>query len=194
MLISQVHQTSLLTTGASCKLWWLATVELGLLKGRHPLWKDVDITLNPSKGLAWVEGTSSDKSGRVNKLLNLSQSNVLNGYSSYPLEERLGESDISASISSRFRCDSQRNPEIEDRGLQQKSNGTLEQASSIDAVLVKDEGSPIDDERGQVLQTAQVAMNMIDVTMPGTLTEEQKQKVLMAMGQGEAVVKALQDA
>ncbi|KAI8019984.1 hypothetical protein LOK49_LG04G00703 [Camellia lanceoleosa] len=57
------------------------------------------------------------------------------------------------------------NPEIEDRGLQQKSNGTLEQANSVDAVLVKDEGNPIDDERGQVLQTAQVAMNMLDVTM-----------------------------
>ncbi|KAF5956489.1 hypothetical protein HYC85_003714 [Camellia sinensis] len=173
---------------------WLAAVELGLLKGRHPLLKDVNVTLNPSKGLAWVEGTASDKSGRVNKLLNLSQSNVLNGYSSYPLEERLGESDISASISSRFRHDSQRNPEIEDRGLQQKSNGTLEQASSVDAVLVKEEGNPTDDERGQVLQTAQVAMNMLDVTMPGTLTEEQKQKVLMAVGQGETVVKALQDA
>ncbi|XP_028069999.1 uncharacterized protein LOC114272477 isoform X1 [Camellia sinensis] len=173
---------------------WLAAVELGLLKGRHPLLKDVNVTLNPSKGLAWVEGTASDKSGRVNKLLNLSQSNVLNGYSSYPSEERLGESDISASISSRFRHDSQRNPEIEDRGLQQKSNGTLEQASSVDAVLVKEEGNPTDDERGQVLQTAQVAMNMLDVTMPGTLTEEQKQKVLMAVGQGETVVKALQDA
>ncbi|THG05526.1 hypothetical protein TEA_016679 [Camellia sinensis var. sinensis] len=70
----------------------------------------------------------------------------------------------------------ERNPEIEDRGLQQKSNGTLEQASSVDVVLVKDEGNSIDDERGQVLQTAQVAMNMLDMTMPGTLTEEQKQK------------------
>ncbi|THG21716.1 hypothetical protein TEA_024098 [Camellia sinensis var. sinensis] len=65
------------------------------------------------------------------------------------------------------------NPEIEDSGLQQKSNGTLEQAYSVDAVLVKDEGNPIDHERGQ---TAQVAMNMLDVTMTGTLTEEQKQK------------------
>ncbi|THG14594.1 hypothetical protein TEA_001306 [Camellia sinensis var. sinensis] len=103
---------------------WLAVVELGLLKGRHPLLKDADVTLNPSKGLAWVESTSSDKSSR-------------------------------------------------------KSNGTLEQASSVDVVLVKDEGNSIADERGQVLQTAQVAMNMLDMTMPGTLNEEQKQKVLL---------------
>ena len=34
---------------------WLSAVEFALLKGRHPLIKDVDITINPSKGLAFVE-------------------------------------------------------------------------------------------------------------------------------------------
>ncbi|CAL5376357.1 unnamed protein product [Camellia sinensis] len=122
---------------------WLAVVELGLLKGRHPLLKDVNVTLNPSKGLAWRRG--------LEKVI--------------PQLASVQDSDVILV-----------NPEIEHRGLQQKSNGTLEQAYSVDAVLVKDKGNPIDDERGQVLQTAQVAMNMLDVTMTGTLTEEQKQK------------------
>ncbi|XP_030938133.1 uncharacterized protein LOC115963312 [Quercus lobata] len=74
-------------------------------------------------------------------------------------------------------------------------NGALQRISSVDSELVKEEEvSSVDAERGQGLQTAQVVMNMIDITMPGTLTEEKKQKVLTAVDQRETVVKALQDA
>ncbi|KAL0346806.1 UNVERIFIED_CONTAM: hypothetical protein Scaly_1696600 [Sesamum calycinum] len=37
-------------------------------------------------------------------------------------------------------------------------------------------------------------MNMLDMTMPDTLSDEQKKKVLTAVGQGETLIKALQDA
>lgn len=157
---------------------WLAAVELGLLKGRHPLLKDVDVTINPSKGLTLLEGRASDKSGRINKPLNLSQSNVVNGYAGYPLKEKLEESDTLDSIGSGFRQDPQRNPEIGDEGLQRESNDTSKQTSPVDAELANEELSPVDVETNQVLQTAQVVMNMLDVTMPGTLTKEQKNKVI----------------
>ncbi|KAK7285904.1 hypothetical protein RJT34_20689 [Clitoria ternatea] len=52
----------------------------------------------------------------------------------------------------------------------------------------------VDSEHGQVVQTAQVVINMLDVTVPGTLTKERTTKVLTAVGQGEPLMKALQDA
>ena len=64
--------------------------------------------------------------------------------------------------------------------LQKEDNGTLQQATSVDAELVKEEGvSPVDTERGQMLQTAQVVVNMLDVTLLGTLAEEQKERVML---------------
>ena len=57
-------------------------------------------------------------------------------------------------------------------------NGALQQISSVDSELVKEEEvSSVDGERGQGLQTAQVVMNMLDITMPGTLNRRKKQKV-----------------
>lgn len=158
---------------------WLAAVELGLLKGRHPLLKD-GVTLNPSNGLPRVEGRASDKRGRLNKTLNASPANVLDRYGVYPLEKVFGESDTSVIIRSKFRRESQKKSEIEDKGLQRDNNGVLEQPSFCNAELVNEEASPIDNGRGQVLQTAQVVMNMLDVTMPNSLTEEQKKKVLLS--------------
>ncbi|XP_058215427.1 uncharacterized protein LOC131326609 isoform X2 [Rhododendron vialii] len=172
---------------------WLAAVELGLLKGRHPLLKD-GVTVNPSNGLPRVESRASDKRGRLNKILNASPSNVLDRYGVYPLEKVFGESDTSLIIRSKFGRESQKKCEIEDKGLQRDNNGLLEQTSFCNAELVNEEASPIDNGRGQVLQTAQVVMNMIDVSMPNSLTEEQKKKVLNAVGQGETVMKAFQDA
>ncbi|KAK9275755.1 hypothetical protein L1049_023024 [Liquidambar formosana] len=174
---------------------WLTAVELGLLKGRHPLLKDVDVTINPSKGLALVEGKASDKGGRVNKLLDLTLSNALKGYSVVPRNDMLEENDNVARIRLRSRRDTEKVLELEDKALQQVHNGALQQTSSVDAELIQEDGvNPVDNERGQVLQTAQVVMNMLDVTMPDTLTEEQKKKVLTAVGQGETIMKALQGA
>ncbi|KAE9464591.1 hypothetical protein C3L33_03500, partial [Rhododendron williamsianum] len=182
---------SVIASGRCAKSWchhltiqWLAAVELGLLKGRHPLLKDVDVTINPSKGLALLEGRASDKNGRANKLLNLSQSNVENGYAGYPLKEKLEERDTPAGIGSRFRQDQQRNPEIEDKGLQREANDTSKQTIPVDAESATEEVNPVDVESSQVLQTAQVVMKMLDVPC----------LVLSAVGQGKTVMDALQDA
>uniref|UniRef100_A0A6P3Z3C9 uncharacterized protein LOC107406661 isoform X1 n=2 Tax=Ziziphus jujuba TaxID=326968 RepID=A0A6P3Z3C9_ZIZJJ len=170
---------------------WLTAVELGLLKGRHPLLKDVDITINPPKGLALANGRPSQDSGKVAKLLDLTHLSALNGYSGDRMNDMLEESDDATSLSLRSRKVSQRKLEVEDAKLQEVENG----GNSIDAELVNDEEvSPEDSERGQVLQTAQVVMNMLDITMPGILTEEKKKKVLTGIDQGETLMKALQDA
>ncbi|XVF48836.1 hypothetical protein PTKIN_Ptkin03bG0220300 [Pterospermum kingtungense] len=170
---------------------WLTAVELGLLKGRHPLLNDVDVTINPSKGLAFVEG---NKGGKVKKLLDLSRSNAINGYPLGPTMEMLEDGDTAASMHLRSRQDSLKDVELEAKGSQEAPSDMLPQTKSVEAQSVKENVTPEDGEIGEVLQTAQVVMNMLDVTMPGTLKEAEKQKVLAAVNQGQTIMKALQDA
>ncbi|KAM1425819.1 hypothetical protein TB2_017748 [Malus domestica] len=141
---------------------WLTAVELGLLKGRHPLLEDVDLPIDPSEG---------------------------------PADNMPEENDTAASFRIRSRKDSERKSEVQNTGLQDVENGSLDQTNSDDRELVnKEEVNPVD-EKGQVLQTAEVVMNMLDVTMPDTLTEEKKKKVVLtAVDQGDTLMKALQDA
>ncbi|KAK3001919.1 hypothetical protein RJ639_021158 [Escallonia herrerae] len=164
---------------------WLTAVELGLLKGRHPLLEDVDVTINSSKGLVSREVRTSTKPGIVGDTLNFPQSHSFNANSLYSLK----------AIHSSSGEDPKKSYKVEDNKWQQQTNGLLQQSSSTDAESVKEEGvSPVEGERGQVVQTAQVVMNMLDMTIPDTLTEEQKKKVLTAVGQGETIVNALQGA
>lgn len=156
---------------------WLTAVELGLLKGRHPLLTDIDVTINPSKGLTVVEEIRPDKNAKVSKLLDLTQSDAFNGYTIDPTKDLLEERKNDANLQFRSQRDLRRNLEHEDMSLQVK-NGPVQQTGSTDADLIEEENvGPVDSEHGQVLQTAQVAINMLDVTMPGTLTEEKKKKV-----------------
>ncbi|KAI4335161.1 hypothetical protein L6164_013832 [Bauhinia variegata] len=173
---------------------WLTAVELGLLKGRHPLLTDIDVTINPSKGLAIIEDIRPDKTNEDSKLLDLTRSDAFDGYSIDPPKNMLQDSKNGASFQFRSEEDLQRNLDLQDTSLQIQ-NGPLQQISSTNPDVTEEENaSSIDGEHGQVLQTAQVVMNMLDVTMPGTLTEEKKKKVLTAVGQGETLLQALQDA
>ncbi|KAL3535480.1 hypothetical protein ACH5RR_003941 [Cinchona calisaya] len=165
---------------------WLAAVELGLLKGRHPLLKGVDVAINPSKGLALVESRSLQKNVRVNKLLNVPNFDLLGAHPLDPSNEMFEMGHTAANIPSRSNQES--------KGLLPDKD-SLGHNSAVDAESVREEVMhPDEGERGQVLQTAQVVMNMLDATMPGTLAEEQKKKVLTAVGRGETIIKALQDA
>ncbi|TMW99052.1 hypothetical protein EJD97_003122 [Solanum chilense] len=170
---------------------WLTAVEVGLLKGRHPLLEDVDVSINLSKDVTLV-GRPSDRSFRSNKLLNLPNSDALDSCSLDPSLKILEGGDIEETIYSRCGRDFK---DLRSTVQLQEPYITLENGSADDAEPRGDEaGSPVDGERGQVLQTTEVVMNMLDVTMPDTLTEEQKKKVLTAVGQGETIMKALQDA
>lgn len=157
---------------------WLTAVELGLLKGRHPLLKDVDLPIDPSEELALVEGRGSNKNGKFAKQLDLTQSDFLNGYTAEPTNNMPVESDTAASFWLRSKKNSSRKSEVGHKVLPDVENGALDQTKSDDPELVNEEEvNPVDGERGQVLQTAQIVMNMLDVTMPDTLTEEKKKKV-----------------
>ncbi|KAI3985246.1 hypothetical protein MKX01_039491, partial [Papaver californicum] len=46
-----INEGSALSWSQGLVIEWLTAVELGFLKGRHPLLEDVDVTINPSKGL-----------------------------------------------------------------------------------------------------------------------------------------------
>ncbi|XP_039062772.1 uncharacterized protein LOC120207366 [Hibiscus syriacus] len=158
---------------------WLTAVELGLLKGRHPLLKDVDVAISPSKGVAFTEGTLTGKGRNTKMLLDLSRSNSINGYSVGPTRDVLEDGSTTASMHLQSGQDSLRDVSA--------------QTNPHEGELVREEAVPEDEEIGQVLKTAQLVMNMLDVTMPGTLKEAEKQKVLAAVNQGETVMKALQD-
>jgi len=156
---------------------WLAAVELGLLKGRHPLLTDIDLTIIPSKGLTLVEDVRTDKNPKVGKLLELARSDAYNGYSIDPSDDLLEGSKNDAGLHIGPQQDVQQNFEQGDMSLQVK-DGPLQQTSSSGRALVGvEDAASVDSEHGHVMQTAQVVTNMLDVTMPGTLTEEQKKKV-----------------
>ncbi|XP_021678943.2 uncharacterized protein LOC110663827 isoform X2 [Hevea brasiliensis] len=198
LLLCSCMPSGIIENGRAALSWchnltieWLSAVELGLLKGRHPLLKDVDVTFNPTKSLTLVGCRTSKKGIKLEKFLDLTASDA-NGYTIDPMKERIDDSYTSAQ--SRSRRDSYRNLEFKE-GLQEVENGAFQQTSSVDVELAKEEvADSVDTESGQVLQTAKVVMNMLDVTVPGILEEEEKNKVLSAVGQGETLMKALQDA
>lgn len=134
---------------------WLTAVELGLLKGRHPLLNDVDVTVNPSAGLALVE--NKEQRG-VNELLNVTELDPLKGYSVDSVEHDI--TDKKGVVS----------PPI-------KMHEMLEQSGFGDASASGKEENQEANEKSQALESAQVVMNMLDATMPGTLGEDQKKKV-----------------
>lgn len=143
---------------------WLSAVEFALLKGRHPLVKDVDITINPSKGLAYVEPQASDR--KAPKRYNYHQQSELMFYNNAP-----------HGINGLLVDSAKEYPDT-----QNKENGQLKHISDTDRVNrdPDEEGSEEsseDVEKGQVLQSASLVMNMLDATMPGMLDEDQKKKV-----------------
>lgn len=152
-------------------------MELGLLKGRHPLLEDIDISISPSTGLSLVQGSSSDQSNEEDKLLEFT--NGLNGTIGTD-DSMLEVGQGITSHTSGFRQDQQSGLEGEDKDIKLVDNGVLQQSSSGDVLAEKgiEEGSADVDDEGQVLQSAQVVMNMLDMTLPGVLTKEKKEKVI----------------
>lgn len=151
-------------------------VELGLLKGRHPLLKDVDVTINPVTGLSFLESRGSSRNNKPNKLLELTSVNSFNGYAVNG--EEILQNAAATGKALRISQGKRRKLEGEYGDRPKEMDGSAQQTGSLDADLVEEE-SPVSDERGQVLQSALLVMNMLDVTIPGTLTEDKKQKVLL---------------
>lgn len=185
------------TTGTSAVSWcqhlvieWLTAVELGLLKGRHPLLEDSDVTINPSKRLKLMASNTTHASSKSNNLLNLHQLDALDGNAAYTSKKMMKRSD--AYVYSNSGLDSQKS-KAKDKEVKTESNGMVTQINLVNTELVKEgDVDVVDGERGKVLQASEVVMNMLDKKMP--LSEEQKNKVLTAVGQGETLMNALQGA
>lgn len=156
-------------------------MELGLLKGRHPLLKDVDITINSSRGLALVEGKTVEERGKTIRQLGYNWSDASSGYQSTRfIKKKLEESHSSIHTDLRSQNNSQSKSQLEDKGSLEIEVGVLNQTSSISEDMgKKDEVGSEDTEKGQVLRTAEVVMNILDMTNPGTLTDEEKKKVIL---------------
>uniref|UniRef100_J3MXS3 AB hydrolase-1 domain-containing protein n=1 Tax=Oryza brachyantha TaxID=4533 RepID=J3MXS3_ORYBR len=187
LLCSCVHST-VFTFERYAVLWcqnlaleWLSAAEFALLKGRHPLIKDVDITINPSKGLMFVEPQANDRKVPTNN--NFRQESQFILYNSMP-------HGINGLLLDSAKEDSSSNKNV---SSQVKDNGDIDRARQ-DVHEEESEKNPEDDEKGHVLQSASLVMNMLDATMPGTLDDDQKKKVLGAVEQGESLVKALEEA
>ncbi|KVH94043.1 hypothetical protein Ccrd_003900 [Cynara cardunculus var. scolymus] len=186
------------TTGTSAVSWcqhlvieWLTAVELGLLKGRHPLLEDSDVTINPSKRLKLMANNTTHASSKSNNLLNLHQVDALDGNAAYT-SKKMMKSDAYAYSNSGF--DSQKS-KAEDKEVKTDSNGMVTQTNLVETELVKEgDVDVVDGERGKVLQASEVVMNMLDKKLPKALSEEQKNKVLTAVGQGETLMNALKGA
>jgi len=144
------------------------------LKGRHPLLTDIDVTINPSKGQVVVEEIRSNNDAEVGKLLSLTRSDAFNGYSIDPSNDLFEENKNNTGLQFRSQQGLQGNVE-QDMSLKVKDDPS-QQTSSSNADLIEEE-NVFSVDNVQVLQTAQVVINMLDVTMPGTLTEERKKKV-----------------
>jgi len=163
------------------------------LKGRHPLLKDVDITINPSKGLSFINVDPSEESISVQSrtretydsaqwflshenanndaFMKLTPSSRVNGFL---VDQFANEKDGVAQykLNNNPKSESESGRQKSDTGLKEDRNADAPQDSSTN------EGdSPTDIEESQVLQAAAVVMNMLDVTMPGTLDDWQKKKV-----------------
>lgn len=150
------------------------------MKGRHPLLKDVDVNINPSQGLAILEGREPNKGNQIKIPLNVPGVVNINEHSLNNLIDKDGESDIAAGLLARSLGDLERNSKDDRNRVQEEKNKVLQETSSYVAEVVKEEViNPVDNDRGQVLQTTEVVMNMLDATIPDTLTEEEKKKVMV---------------
>lgn len=114
-----------------------------------------------------MESRASNKRERIDKLLNMA-----NGNSTVPTLEIFQANDTT-SIQSRFTKDIGKLPPIT-KELHQEDNDVGNQSM--------EEGiNSSDNEKGQVLQTAKVVMNMLDATIPDTLTDDQKKEVMLTL-------------
>lgn len=193
---------------------WLVAVELALLKGRHPLLKDIDINIKPTNGLIIKRHLPAAKRMTVHGVQNHAIDSALGTNADKFLDSNDREASVFNGIQvngedrghkSKLKNRSASLNMVQQNGHEEITNTELEKGkpmglskegySTEAAGTVEESQSGQEEvERGQVLQTAETIMRMLDVTMPGTLADEQRQQVLNAVGRGETLITALQGA
>ncbi|CAA6664593.1 unnamed protein product [Spirodela intermedia] len=207
-LLLYSHSPNVVRNKRSAVIWcqnlaieWFSAVELALLKGRHPLLKDVDITITPPKSLAFIEERSGKDISAEDKMhgaydsnkhrrkrrqfLKLDNSHASSDSLVIPISSLPGKNDYAY----------QGNAKLGETRVGDHLNDTIEtQESSLVRGSEEGEGNLTDSENSQVIGPASVLLNMLDFTIPGTLDDEQKKKILRATEQGETFMKALEEA
>ena len=134
---------------------WFSAVELALLKGRNPLLKDIDISIIPPKPSTkeTLRKAAYQREGR--DFFELGGSKSSSGFSLVGETFDDGQAQLEYPLND--------NEEM--------------QECSFKGSEVRDENL-VDGNRGEILGAASIILNMLDFTMPGTLDDEQKNKVL----------------
>ncbi|CAM6129107.1 unnamed protein product [Calypogeia fissa] len=197
-------------------LEWLAAVEISMLKGRHPHLSEFSPTIKlPRERGNFVNQFSGESLAAVDKKLATRVPGTTSSNSDHKegelkdadveKEESIGRSTLPSNASHGEGGTSEQKEESLGSSLPlNASHGEGAKASEISEGFEdqKDEHQPPveglteaeEAEIGQVVQVTQAVMNVLDVTMPGTLGDAQKQQVLKAVGRGETVVTALEEA
>ncbi|KAL2613381.1 hypothetical protein R1flu_025073 [Riccia fluitans] len=204
-------------------LEWLTAVEVALLRGRHPLLNVVDLTVKPSKEWSSVGNqipsmTSTQKVSttyqEVPSANDMADSEIIDitGHASDLFEN--SESDTQEESNATLETLEHKGPKNDvvaqgdhsliDGSVTKLTEDTVnthiqgekrnEEDGKSSSVTEEQEHADEEVERGQVQLAAESVMKVLDVTMPGTLSAEQKQQVLEAVGRGETLVGALQEA
>ncbi|KAI5073559.1 hypothetical protein GOP47_0011572 [Adiantum capillus-veneris] len=194
---------------SSLVIEWLAAVELAFLKGRHPLLQGIDVSFKLLKE-RWFNGASqssqdSDVMARTaNQSTSLERTNEssvnylpsVNQRPGYPSRWYRGHStDVNEALkdSKALIQTSEDGHGFDNENLDSgEFSGSKEEPHDSDTDASDGEDSEM--EQGQVRQAAESVLKVLDVTMPGTLSEKQKEEVLEAVGRGETIVSALQEA
>ncbi|KAH7422912.1 hypothetical protein KP509_12G031700 [Ceratopteris richardii] len=193
----------------SLVLEWLSAVELAFLRGRHPLLKGIDAFKFPLKERPLSQqtqiyhdvGNSLARTKNNPTVINGREDNYMN-YLATAYQRFEGSTmgyndntrqDLSQNVGGKLLANSKI-----------CINSDSQDAHNVDLANEKEyqdcndeDASNSDDselEQGQVRQAAESVLKVLDVTMPGTLSEKKKEEVLEAVGRGASIVSALQEA
>ncbi|CAM6008624.1 unnamed protein product [Sphagnum balticum] len=169
---------------------WLAAVEVALLKGRHPLLEySVNLAVKSAND-NWHRGVdivAQEKSG----------SDVAEDNSSRQLDVKTNNLGKDAATSIPEEKDETRDTTATTLNEEDGKEATTEtsKAAAVESSPPEEAGEPEEgSEAFKMRAAAESIMNVLDITMPGTLSNEKKQQVLDAVGRGQTIVTAFQEA
>ncbi|CAK9217031.1 unnamed protein product [Sphagnum troendelagicum] len=165
---------------------WLAAVEVALLKGRHPLLEySVNLAVKSTNDNWHLDTVAQEKSG----------SDVAEDNSSHQLDVKTNDLGKDAATSIPEKKDETRDATATTLEDGKEATTETSKAAAVESSPPEEAGEPEEGSEAFRMRTAaESIMNVLDITMPGTLSNEKKQQVLDAVGRGQTIVSAFQEA
>ena len=135
---------------------WLAAVELAFLKGRHPLLEGIDVTYKAPKGWGLFRQSLSTFTNQVSQMRSR-RKHITEDISHRNVDKEASDWDLDV---------------LEEDKMQEID---LKNVHGLSAVENAEEDPDV--ERGQLERAAESVLNALDITMPGSLSEKQKEEV-----------------